>query len=75
MELLTYNKTTVWLRVPASATSHKILMVPRATLPHGMAKAATLEVEMGPITNRGLDEDFIPLSGWTADIEVLRVAS
>jgi len=40
-----------------------------------MAKAATLEVEMGPITNRGLDEDFIPLSGWTADIEVLRVAS
>lgn len=40
-----------------------------------MAKAATLEVKMGPIRNRGLDEDFIPLSGWTADIEVLKVAS
>ena len=73
VEVLGTNKSFVWFRVQVNGFGvHKILTMPRAILPRGMAKAEIVEVDidLDSIRHR---EPVTVFGGYTADLEVLRV--
>jgi hypothetical protein len=65
--LIGYDKTWVWLRVPAVHTS-RILTLPRSTMPRGFATADTVLVQFN-------SEIVGTPQGYTANVEFLEVLS
>ena len=73
-EILAYNKTTVWVRLPKpNKKAHIVLTLPRAALKHGMARAKVVEVEWDPETVESDSMDTAEFSGYRAEMEMLRV--
>lgn len=67
-EVMGYNKTFVWIRVPY-LFAHRVLTLPRATLKRGFATAKEV--------NMLIDYDTLRIDGryYVADVEILSVST